>query len=229
MKGTLLITAANLGLENSPEASVQLLKAIRYYDPLDLSILVAVPLGTTTFVSDHSSSFESTVAPVELPTKMAGALATAVYTLSVSSVTEGNLFIASGDTYFSDDSVLRELERLSDDKFDAGTVGFESEDERYSFVSVNRENRATLVAEKKRISNIATTGNFFFARTEEFLEGAIWCFKNNAALNEKFYVSAALNYFIYAGKDVGVGRINSGLINKKWTRILENEKRNAKI
>lgn len=214
----LLITAAGHVQEHSQQDRLDTLRrAVDYYRPLGFEVVVALgdsQFGRLAHAELLSESKQISIAHV--PEKVQGALATANFALADLGVNNGSLHIAAGDTFFHDDSALNAISNLSNSAADAGTVVFESSDERHSFVTLDELGNAQFVAEKTRVSQLATSGNFYFAKTEEFLEASKWCFTNNTNLNGKFFVSTALNFYVYQGRKVSVERISSTSVCKFW-------------
>jgi hypothetical protein len=217
----LLITAAGSGRGVPEQIRLDTLRrAIDFYKPLECEVIVA--LGDSKFgrfAGSELSSVSNKVLVTHVPEKVQGALATANFSMAALGVNSGSLHIAAGDTYFNNDTALRAISNLSNSAADAGTLVFESSDERHSFVTLDELGNARFVAEKERVSRLATSGNFYFAKTEEFLEASKWCFTNNANLHGKFFVSTALNYYVYQGRKVCVERITPASVQKLWTNL----------
>ena len=214
----LLITAAgNVQGSSLQERLDTLRRAVGYYGPLGFEVVVALSdsefgrLARAELLSEPKR-----ISVAQVPEKVKGALATANFAMAYLGINHGSLHIAAGDTFFHDDSALKAISNLSSSAADAGTVVFESSDERHSFVTLDELGNAQFVAEKTRVSQLATSGNFYFAKTEEFLEASKWCFTNNANLHGKFFVSTALNYFVYQGRKVSVERISPTSVCKMW-------------
>jgi len=215
----LLITAAGSGPVVSDQERLDTLKrAILYYQPLGCKVIVA--LGQTPFGNYALTELRSKMDQISLvavPDKVKGALATADFAMASIGASSGRLHIAAGDTFFHDNSALDAMVALASSTVDAGTLVFESADDRHSFVTLDDLGSVRFVAEKKRVSQLATSGNFYFADTEDFANASKWCFVNNASMQGNFFVSTALNYYVYRGKKVGVEKINAGSVQKLWS------------
>jgi hypothetical protein len=219
MSEYLLITAAGSGpVVSDQERLDTLTRAILYYQPLGCKVIVALgqtPFGDYAFTELRSKMRQ--ISYVAVPNKVKGALATANFAMASLGVRNGRLHIAAGDTFFHDDSALNAMVTLVNSKADAGTLVFESTDDRHSFVTLDEFGSVRFVAEKKRVSRLATSGNFYFADAEDFANASKWCFVNNANMQGNFFVSTALNYYVYQGKKVGVEKINAGSVQKLWS------------
>lgn len=58
----------------------------------------------------------------------------------------------------------------------------------WSFVKVNKKNNVIEVAEKKRISNIISTGLYYFKNANKFFRYSHKLIKNNIRINGEFYI-----------------------------------------
>jgi len=134
-----------------------------------------------------------------------GALATA--TIALGEPDDAPLLVAAGDSRITG-GIARFVREFAGQGLDAGTIGFESDDPRWSYLSVNDAGAVRQVAEKQVIGPYATTGVFYFASARTFADAATWAFVNNASHQGLFYVSATLNYLISTGQRVGFATID---------------------
>lgn len=118
------------------------------------------------------------------------------------------LVIASGDSYV-DGGTGSIIESWVRSGVSGGVVAFESNSEQFSYVLAH-EGQTTYVAEKQRVSNLATTGTFYFKSISVFLEAAEWTLVNNNNLDGHFYNSSTLNYLISRGMSVEVANLPPG-------------------
>ncbi len=89
---------------------------------------------------------------------------------------------------------------------DAGVITFDSIHPRWSYVRL--EGDAIVEAhEKKVISRHAIAGFYYFARGADFIAAAEQAILNGAEVDGAYYISAALNEMILAGKAVGSHQI----------------------
>lgn len=202
---------------DSPESQI-LFQAVNFYKEFGAEVIVATSVSDDRAISDLFSGVRSPeVNFVSVPNGAKGALATANFALAKLGIKSGKLHIGAGDTTFTGESALQAMGGLSSSHADAGTLIFPSGDERHSFVSITDSRKVQFVAEKRRVSNWATSGNFYFSDARQFLEASDWCFTNNASFRDNFYVSSALNYFVYQGLEVLVKEIESQSIVKLWS------------
>lgn len=218
MRSTVLITAAgpNWTLEACLESAV-LERAIKSYLGHCPRLLVATRSAVREELIRHGfvERFPE-IDFVGLPYETSGALATAVYALGALDIREGSLIISPGDTCFSSSEALSALEDIEGSGCSAGSLVFSSADPRFSYVSVDADGEVAYVAEKSVVSSLATTGNFYFADIGQFFAAAKWCFANNASLNGEFYVSTALNHYLFEGLSVNIIEVPSNIVNKSW-------------
>jgi dTDP-glucose pyrophosphorylase len=69
---------------------------------------------------------------------------------------------------------------------------------------VNDDGRVTEVAEKRVISNLATTGIYYFSSGRQFVRGADSMISKNIRTNNEFYNAPIYNELIEEGGDVRV-------------------------
>ncbi len=86
---------------------------------------------------------------------------------------------------------------------DGGLVCFNDVHPRWSFVKLGENGLAIEVAEKRPISNLATTGLNYFARGSDFLAAAAQSLMKDAHVDGLFYMTPIYNEMILQGKRVG--------------------------
>lgn len=136
---------------------------------------------------------------VVAPTASQGALVSALFGADG---LEANLplLISPGDAFLKGHFETH-LESMVGE-FDALTISFRSTNPRWSFIEVSSDDYVAEVAEKRVISELATTGHFYFKRTSDFLQAAEWVLVNNAKTDGRFFVSTALNFLVSEGLKV---------------------------
>lgn len=114
------------------------------------------------------------------------------------------LLIYNADTYCRTDlaSVLPQLPPDVD-----GLIGvFEAPGDKWSFARCDARGRVVETAEKRRISELATTGLYYFRRSEDFLSYAGAMIAADERQNGEFYVAPVYNRMIAAGRVIVVDR-----------------------
>ena len=139
---------------------------------------------------------------IELDELLPGQLATAVHALRLSqneSKQDTSLLIHNCDTGFEWNSELRP----PIESYGAMAV-FEAEGEHWSFgqPDPNDPSRAIAIAEKQRISNLASIGLYGFRSTHEFLADAERQLQGKNRVNGEHYVAPLLNQAIADGNTV---------------------------
>jgi NDP-sugar pyrophosphorylase family protein len=87
----------------------------------------------------------------------------------------------------------------------AGVLGvFEAPGEKWSFARTDAAGRVVEVAEKKRISNLASTGLYHFKSGAEFVAEADAMIAANDRVNNEFYVAPVYNRMIAKGRELRV-------------------------
>lgn len=100
------------------------------------------------------------------------------------------------------------IESLVKNNNDAGTVVFKSTHPRYSYVKLSNEGSVIEAAQKNPISNIATTGFFYFSTAELFVSSAKKMILKNASTEGLFYIAPVFNELILNDFKVGVFEID---------------------
>jgi capsule biosynthesis phosphatase len=120
------------------------------------------------------------------------------------------LFIFNADTYFKYDNFEK---IINNSKFDGGVICFEdnSDSERYSFAKADKNNNVYEVTEKKRISNYASNGLYYFKEGLVFVEYCEKMIEDNIKSSNEFYIMPMYQMLIDNGK-----RIKMVLCNDNW-------------
>ena len=145
-----------------------------------------------------------TVVPVHART--AGAACTALLAIDAMQG-EGDLLLANLTDFVRTD-IGAALEGFRSAGVEAGTLIFESDNPRYSFVHLVGD-RVMQVAEKDPISNWATAGVYWFRDTSVFIQSAQTMILKRADVDHQFYVAPTFNEIILAGGSVQAARIDS--------------------
>ena len=96
------------------------------------------------------------------------------------------------------------LRDFAERKLDAGTIVFHSIHPRYSYVALDENNFVIEAAEKKPISQHATTGFYWFARGSDFVSACKSMIEKDSHLNNNFYICPVLNELILIQQKIGV-------------------------
>lgn len=108
------------------------------------------------------------------------------------------LLIANSDQFVSWDS-SEALYQFRSDNIDGAIVTFESTHPKWSFAAVDDSGWVTKVAEKDPISNIATTGIYYWARGSDFVRFAEQMIEKDIRTNGEFYICPVYNEAIGSG------------------------------
>lgn len=95
-------------------------------------------------------------------------------------------------------------------KLDAGTLIFRSLHPRYSFVSLDENGFVKETAQKEPISNNATVGIFWYAKTSDFVNGAKNLIRKDAKVDDKFFLAPVFNELVLQHKRIGVFNLPDG-------------------
>lgn len=112
------------------------------------------------------------------------------------------LLIINGDIVLDYDlaAVLADFRHR---ELDGGVTAFRDVHPRWSFVKVNNEGLAIEFAEKRPISNLATTGFYYYARGRDFVRAASAMMLKDAHVDGNFYVCPAYNELILEHQRIG--------------------------
>lgn len=90
---------------------------------------------------------------------------------------------------------------------DGSILCFEDTDEKWSFAKLDSNGNVIEVAEKRRISNLATVGIYYFQRGSDFVSGAEGMIAKNIRVNNEFYVCPVYNELIERGQRIVTWKI----------------------
>ena len=108
------------------------------------------------------------------------------------------LFIYNCDTY----ATAPVWESIEKEDPDGLLVCFESTDPRYSFAKNDQYGYVSEVAEKVAISNLASTGMYYFKRGSDFVTAAEQLIARGEMYNNEFYVMPCYTELLKAGKKI---------------------------
>ena len=88
---------------------------------------------------------------------------------------------------------------------------FEADHPKWSYAKTDNDGKVTEVAEKKVISNLATTGIYYFAKGSQFVRCADSMIAKNIRTNNEFYNAPIYNEVILEG-----GVVKTHMCPKMW-------------
>jgi beta-phosphoglucomutase-like phosphatase (HAD superfamily)/dTDP-glucose pyrophosphorylase len=100
---------------------------------------------------------------------------------------------------------------ISDKTLDAGISTFVDSQTKWSFAQLDDKGYVTRVAEKEPISNIATTGIYYWKHGSDFVKYANQMIDKDIRVNGEFYVCPVFNEAIQDGK-----LIKTSMVDKMW-------------
>jgi dTDP-glucose pyrophosphorylase len=105
------------------------------------------------------------------------------------------------------------VDEFSQKNVTAGTVAFRSTHPRYSYVKLDESGNIVEAAQQNPISNLATTGIFYFKTTDIFVNSAKSMILKNAHTEGNFYIAPVFNEIILANGSVAVSLIDKSQYN----------------
>lgn len=113
---------------------------------------------------------------------------------------EGGLLVHNADTAFATSTDW--LRRWVTERVDGGWLVFESRLPRWSFIEIGESGRATRVTEKDPISDLASTGTYYFRRAGDFARLARAAIERQALVSGESYIAPLYQSLIDAGQSV---------------------------
>jgi NDP-sugar pyrophosphorylase family protein len=144
---------------------------------------------------------------VTISEKTLGSGCSALYVASKIGLDE-ELLIISANEYIDVDFV-EVINSYRKNKFDAGTIIFESIHPRFSYVKINDEGLVIQAAQQNPISKNATVGMFWFKKSGDFVKHAKSMIKKDVRVIDKFFIAPVFNEFILEQQKIGVFKIES--------------------
>ena len=120
------------------------------------------------------------------------------------------LLIANSDQYIEWNSTETMYE-LSNSKIDGGMLVFTAVSSKWSFAELDSDGYIQRVAEKDPISNIASTGIYFYNKGSDFVKYAEQMISKDVRVNNEFYICPVYNQFIEDGKKLIVKYVDKML------------------
>lgn len=96
---------------------------------------------------------------------------------------------------------------ITDDHYDGLLLSFDSDQPRYSYAEIDKDNIVVRTAEKVVISNHALMGAYFFTHASSFIDAAKQLMRNEISDTMKeYYVSLIYNILIENNKRIGLAK-----------------------
>lgn len=114
-----------------------------------------------------------------------------------------HLILANSDQFMVWDSNVFMYSMTADD-VDAGIATFENNHPKWSYARLGEDGFVCEVAEKKPISNHATTGIYYYKHGSDFVRYADQMIEKNVRINNEFYTCPVFNEAIQDGKKIKI-------------------------
>lgn len=144
-----------------------------------------------------------------VPGKTAGALCTAL--LGIDQIEPDEPLIISNGDIILDCDLSETIRHFQEQEADAGTITFNDIHPRWSFVKLNDAGEVVEAAEKRPISNHATTGFYYYRRGQDFLNAAFRSLLKDAHVEGAFYICPVFNEMILEQKKILTWNIERSL------------------
>ena len=123
---------------------------------------------------------------------------------------ETPLLIANSDQFVDWDSSAT-LYQFSADGIDGGIVTFQASHPKWSFAEIDDDGFVKRVAEKDPISNVATTGIYYWAKGSDFVKYAKQMISADIRTNGEFYICPVYNQAVRDG-----ARVVTKPVDRMW-------------
>lgn len=142
---------------------------------------------------------------VLVPETTKGSLCTALLAASTLDQDSELLIISANELVDVElDSVIN---GFRSDQLGGGVLVFKSIQPRYSYVRLDDDGFVSEAAQRRPISQNATTGIFWFSKTADFVAGAKSMIKKDTTVDGAFFIAPVFNELILESKKVGIHRI----------------------
>jgi HAD superfamily hydrolase (TIGR01509 family) len=112
-----------------------------------------------------------------------------------------HLLLANSDQFLEWDST-RFYYQMTDQEIDGGIVTFKANHPKWSFAKLGESGFVTEVAEKNPISDLATTGIYYWNKGSDYVKYAEQMISKNIRTNNEFYVCPVFNEAIQDNKKI---------------------------
>ncbi len=150
---------------------------------------------------------------LEAPTK--GAACTVLTAIDFIN-NDNELVIANGDQLF-DVKIDKFVDFARKTKLDGAIMTFHSSHPRWSYARADSHGNVIEVAEKKVISENATTGVYYFKKGSDFVEAATAMIAKDIRFDDDFYVCPVYNELILKGAKVKIWPIKENQMHSLGT------------
>lgn len=120
---------------------------------------------------------------------------------------EDSLMLANSDQIIEEGEISRWFNHIQVSKEDGCIMTFNANHPKWSYARLNEEGGVCEVAEKRVISDHATTGIYWFKHGEDFVKNALAMIEKDIRTNGEFYVCPVYNEFILNGGNIGIFEI----------------------
>ena len=159
--------------------------------------IIALNPSDFSFYENHAAIGTSTLVNIAKPTQ--GALATSGMCLD--SLADDLPVVISAVDGICLGIIEDFLTKMTETEADGGVVIFPSLNPNYSYVRIS-QGFPIEFAEKVRIGQFATAGIFYFKNKALLTESILWAILNQVKHEDNYYLSSAMNKFVFEGKRV---------------------------
>lgn len=141
------------------------------------------------------------ISVLEIPSKTAGALATAAFGLQ--NIADESPFLLIPTNSSLELSSLSEFTiSMTNNAAPVGAVVFEASDPLYSYARIDSTGQVVEIVEKEIAGSCALAGYYFFRNKDVFRKCVQWAMVNNVQKDGVFFISPSLNYFLANSQEI---------------------------
>ncbi len=179
----------------------------KYFNEYKFLFIYRDVKNTTNFIHKECQKLKlSLYQSVKLEKETLGQAHTVMLGLQKANINEDeSVLIFNIDTFRPDFSLPM---NLNFSKIDGYLEVFEAQGQQWSFVLAGENNKVIKTAEKERISNLCSSGLYYFKRIKEFKEVFNTMQKQNDLSKGEFYVAPMYNYLIKNNADIRYNQIS---------------------
>lgn len=187
-----------------------ILNSLKNKNPYEVIFLIHKDdIKSNQFLSLLSKSYKFKIRIISIPNVTRGQAETVLKAKELIN-NYNKLLVFNADTFFISKNLS---EILHNQRIDGAIAVFidNTYTEKYSFVKVDKKFNVTEVAEKKRISNLASNGLYYFKYGKDFVKYAEDMISKNETVRNEFYVIPLYNKMLQDGK-----RVKAFVVDENW-------------
>ena len=120
-----------------------------------------------------------------------------------------DLLIANSDQLIQPDVMYEWFDHIKNSKKDGEIMCFKSSHPKWSYARLDENKNVVEIAEKKVISEWATTGIYWWKHGKDFVKSVEDMIEKDIRTNDEFYIAPSYNELILNGLNIGIKEIKN--------------------